>query len=551
MDNYQCLVEGLPARLPPGRSRRASEKAVRDAVAQLPLANPVQAASEAEQVLDGMLATTWDGGERIAALEHLRAPVTALRAGAGQRVGAESHPLPQAASEWVTTVQRLHAKLADGYALGLHELCAPAGKLPRFKGKLAAQAAVRGLVCSTHALLWAARCYQTPRAWLWRRAHVLHAFADVLGVAGQQVADEVPDGVPCSAREAYAQMLLFAISNPYRFTAREQDEAWKVCHSLAGLATLARASQGIGVDTSADAGPGYVPEERVAADSEIVCVDMVPLERALDERVAMLPEGVKSLNLPRPGGGNVATSAPFLRRLRAGWSSAPRGHVRLGATHALDIVVGMHALHHALAGNLDFATFVRQVQDDANAAGQRDVSPAWKVASDATRPAVFRGEVLDQSEGGYRLRLPVADGLRVRIGDVLGLAPEVEDADTHDWMVGVVRWLRQQGDDLLLGIELLGREARAAGLRAITTDGAGLAPQRAVDLRDTSGQAQLSVLVDHPLPGSIAAVEVVLPRVATDWRSRPAVTRWRAGVAEPLGQACFRVTLVREEDRDS
>ena len=75
MDNYQRLIEDLPARLPPGRSQRTGEKSIREAVAALPLANPAQAIHEVDQLLDGMLATTWSGAERIAAREHLRAPV--------------------------------------------------------------------------------------------------------------------------------------------------------------------------------------------------------------------------------------------------------------------------------------------------------------------------------------------------------------------------------------------------------------------------------------------------------------------------------------------
>ena len=57
MDNYQRLIEDLPARLPPGRSQRAGEKSMREAVAALPLANPVQAIREVDHLLDGMLAT--------------------------------------------------------------------------------------------------------------------------------------------------------------------------------------------------------------------------------------------------------------------------------------------------------------------------------------------------------------------------------------------------------------------------------------------------------------------------------------------------------------
>jgi hypothetical protein len=157
MDSYQRLIEDLPARLPPGRSRRAGGKATREAVAALPLANPEHAAREVEQILDGMFATTWAGAERIAALEHLRTPVENLCAGIEHRLGIESHPLPEAAADQADVAQRLQWKLVCGYALGLHELCAPAGRLPRFRTRTAAMAAVRGLVHADRVLVWAYR----------------------------------------------------------------------------------------------------------------------------------------------------------------------------------------------------------------------------------------------------------------------------------------------------------------------------------------------------------------------------------------------------------
>ena len=72
-------------------------------------------------------------------------------------------------------------------------------------------------------------------------------------------------------------------------------------------------------------------------------------------------------------------------RLRAGWGTAPRGHARLTARHALDVVVGMHALHYALAGNLDFSNFVRQVHGDAIMVGTHELASAWLASSDTTQ----------------------------------------------------------------------------------------------------------------------------------------------------------------------
>ncbi len=551
MDSYQRLIEDLPARLPPGRSRRAGGKATREAVAALPLANPEHAAREVEQILDGMFATTWTGADRIAAMEPLRVAVENVCAGIDNRLGIESHPLSEAAADQAEAAQRLQWKLVGGYALGLHELCAPAGRLPRFRSRMVAIAAVRGLVHADRVLIWSYRRYQAPPAGVWRRIHALHAFACELGVAQEVVDDPLPEGAPLSAREAYAHLLLLAMSNPYRFSARELQDARRAVRCLAGPLALARAGeQGVGVDTDGDAGPGYIADDRLAAGPGVLAVDVAPVQRLIDERTALLPPGVDPIDLPQPGGGRCTTSVCFLERLRAGWGTAPRGHIRLAARHVLDVVVGMHALHYVLAGNTEFATFVRAVHGDAIMIGTHELASAWMAASDTSRPPVFRGEVLDQSEGGYRIRLNAAEGLRMRIGELVGLAPIEDDAGERDWMVGVIRWLRHEGDHELLGIELLRREARAAGVRPVTAEGDALAPVRAVELLDGGEVDQLSLLVTHRLARHIVAAEVVLPALASDWGSRPSVATWRTGTTEALGPACFRVTLERDTRQD-
>jgi hypothetical protein len=546
MDAYQRLTEDLPARIPPGRSQRASEKATREAVAGLPLANPAQALQEVGQVLDGMLAVTWNGGERIAALAHLRAPVESLCRGIEQQLGTDSHPLPAASAERAATAQRLEWQLACGYAIGLQELCAPAGKLPMFKGKVAAAAAVAGLVHASRALIWAYRQYRTPPAGVWGLVHALYAFAGELGLADQLVEDAFAESGPLSARSAYAQTLLLAISNPYRFSARELKDACAVIRCVGGQCGLARdGTQGVSIDTGADAGPGYVAEEQLAAGTGVLALDVNPVERIFDERIALLPKGVGVLDLPRPGGGVLTVQVALLRRLQASWAHAMRGHTRLPAAHVLDLMVGMHALHYALAGNLDFATFIRQVHGEAITVGRHELASAWLASSDTARPQMLRGEVLDQSEGGYRMRLQAPDGARLRIGEVIGLAPASDDEDEREWMVGIIRWLRLEGDRQLLGAELLHRTARAAGVRPVTAGGEALVPQRAVELPGYAAEDGLAVLVTNHFPGNATTAEVVLPALASDWKASAVVGVWRCDDAEVLGSACVRVNLVR------
>lgn len=547
MDAYRRLSEDLPQRSPPTRASRRGERDVRAQVAGIPLANPARASADLESVLDELLVTSWPAGERLAAMGHLRAPVSGLCRGIEQQLAAEAHPLPGAVAERAAGAERLQEKLAAGFALALHEMCAPDGKLPRFRSKAVAAGIVAGLVHADEALVWAYRQYATPPAATWRRIHALYGFADEVGLAEAGVADAMSGDTPLSARDAYARTLLLAMGNPYRLSARELQEARCVIACVADRCAVACASpRGDGVDVQADTGPGYVAGERTAAVPGLRAIDPMPAEQALLARLAMLAPGAQSIELPAPGGGRVTTSAAFLQRLCAGWNTGERRHPRLAASHVLDLVFGMHALHFALAGNVDFPAFVRKVHGDAIMIGRHDLPTAWLAGGDASRMRPVRGEVLDQAAGGYRLCLRNTDGTRLRIGEVVGLAAVSEDPEERDWMIGIIRWLRHAEDCELLGVELLRRAARAAGMRPVTDTGETLAPERAVELPGAAGPDRLSLLVTNHPARNVVAAEVALPALASDWLSRATVATWHQQESEAVGPACFRVTLVRD-----
>ncbi len=554
-DSYARLVENLPPRFPPGRERRADARGVRAAVEALPLANPAQAAQGLERILDGMLATAWPGAERIVALGLLRTPVAGWCDGIERQIAAESHPLPPAKLQGVMAAQGLHWKLARAHALALHELCAPDGRIPRFKSRLAATATVHALVHLDHVLLWAYRQYQSPPQGAWRLVHALHAFAVNSGVADTEVDDPLPDGVPLDARAAYAHILLLALSNPYRFSMRELREARQLTRCFGTHCVLVRAgSGGIGVDTDSDGGPGSLGDDRRDPGAGVLCLDLAPLERFLDEHAAMRPPGIEHVSFRRRNAPPVESSAAFVERLRAGWkASSERGHRRLDAGHALDAAIGMHALHYVLAGNTDFAAFMSAIHGNAIMLSSREHAPSWIAGADAGQAQTFAAEVLDQSAGGYRLRLHAADGPRIRVGEVIGLAPAAEEDEDREWMVGLIRWLRRDGDHVFAGVELLSRRARAAGLRAVSGEGEPLAPQRAVELeerRDEAGDRLFSLLVPHLFDRRTAGIEVALPADPADWSSRPDVTRCNLLEAAQASASYFKVILTTGTVRD-
>src|SRR5690242_1336203 len=396
-DIYARLIEDLPPRSDPQRGTPASARATRDFVAHLPLANPAQAARDLGAMLDAMQATIWPVGERIEALEVLRATVATLCEGIEQQLGAESHPLPPAKEKLVERACTFHRGLARNYALALYELCAPDGKLPMFKGKAAAVAAVRALTHLGVVLQWSYRLYRTPPVGAWRRLHAVHRFAQQINVADKSVADALPDGAELDARQAYAHALLLALSNPYRFSARELREAWLLTRCFAPYCALGSAEgAAIAVDENSDDGPGYVPEERALAQGGIFAVDLAPLKRFLEDYAALQPPGIDRLSFRQRGGQAVEVPLVFLHRLRSSWAgAAERGFVRLGAGHELDAVIGLHALHFVLAGNADFGAFMQRIRGNTISLGTRENAASWTGGAEA-RPQVLSAQVLDQ-----------------------------------------------------------------------------------------------------------------------------------------------------------
>ena len=553
-DIYARLIEDLPPRAEPERGSVASARATRDFVAHLPLANPAQAARDVGALLDAMQATIWPAGERIEALEALRATVASLCEGIEQQLGVESHPLSAGKEKLVETARAFHRGLARNYALALHELCAPDGKLPMFKGKAAAVAAVRAMTHLGIALQWSYRLYRTPPAGAWRRLHALHRFAQQIDVADKLVADALPDGAELDAQQAYAHALLLALCNPYRFSSRELREAWLLTRCFAPYCALGPAGgTAIAVDENRDDGPGYVPEERALAQDDIFALDLAPLRRFLEDHAALQPSGIERLTFRQRGGQNVEVAISVLHRLRSSWiGAAERGFVRLGAGHTLDAVIGLHALHFVLAGNHDFGAFMQRVRGNNLVFSSGENAAAWTASADNSRPQVWPAQVLDQSLGGYRLQLQASGGaLRVRVGEVIGLAPPAEEGEAQEWMVGLVRWLRTDETGVFAGVELLARRARAAGAQVSAGGDELRAPQRVVMMQGENGAR--SLLVAHLFDQRAAALELTLPADPANWASRPTVREYTVTAIEEISAAYYRASiteLAADQDDD-
>ncbi len=538
---YARLTEGLPARSPAAAGAPAHPREVQQRVAQLPLASPELAARELSRLLGEMRANLWSGGERLDALELLRAPAEQLSSAFEWPLLAESFPLPPLKARMVDMAREVHLRLGEGYALAACELCAPAGKVPMLRGKAVTLALLRAQQHLGLALLWSYRLYRTPPAGIWRRLHAVYGFALDAGVVTRAVSGGGHESGR-DVRGAYLHTLLLALCNPYRLTLREMGDAYALTQALAPHCGLTRGGEaGFAMRADADSGPGYVPEEREQAQGDLLALDVEPVMRLLEQNAALLPPGAEKLSF-RAGRGTLEVPHAFVERLRAAWiGTAARGHARIGAQHALDTVIGLHGLHYLLAGGQDFQAFLARVRGAGITLSSSENAAAWASSSELLRAAVLGARVLDQSVGGYRLLWEPGAAVRLKVGELVGLALPAERGDVQDWMVGLIRWLRVDDEGRLdAGVELLARHALAVAVRTPDAQGQLRQPLRAVLLRQDDGEA---LLVPSLFDRAASAVELSRPGDPRDWHPQAPVQLLLPAAIVEISAAYWRIAL--------
>ncbi len=470
---YRRLSDGLPARRPPdSRSFPTDPKRVKAWVSALPRANQAVAHHQLVGALQDMRELRLEAGQRLAALEVMRPAVLEAIELLDSQAQGGTLPLPPAKAKAVAELRAFEEELAFGYRLALIEQCAPQGAIPFLRGGAVALGLERAILHQSRLLMRAYFLYSTPEQSSWSTLHALYDFARSHKLEEKQVEDPV-ESQSLTVSQLYGQALLIALSNPYRFSQREQADLWPATRELAtvlGLHPQQKGADHFAVPIDGDQGPGYIAEERAVAQGRLVWLDLDSARQVLEGPLAQTPSGAISIRMRNNR--SLESTADLLRRLRQGWGTATaRTATRIEAGHHLESVIGLAGLHHCLAGGMDFDTFMRQT-GMATQVGERDRASWSQGAGEVLRTSVVRVEVLDQSLGGYRVRWPREENVRARVGEMIGLAVQ-GDGESRRWMVGALRWLRYGKDGSVdAGIALLARRARAVGIRSI--DGTGL-----------------------------------------------------------------------------
>jgi len=548
---FQRLGRALPERHAPGRSSFATEpKALRDWIGHLPLANPNATAKLLVTALHEMNQLHLEAGQRMAAMEALRGPISHVVASLDRMVNADVFPLPPGKQQLGQQISEFDRELAMGYTALVHDVCAPAGAVPFLRGKTVTFALVRAVQHGGALLYRAYLMYRAPPEGVWQTLHDLFQFAVAVRLDEKRVEDPLRGGEQTSVRDSYTQSLLFALSNPYRFTQKENAEIHALTRVLSTYCELrpGRAPEGaIAVQVDKDAGPGYLPEEREVPRQDVWAFQISGLTRFLDSELARVQPGAVSIEF-RPNGSaaTVRVDLDLIERLTQTWTgNAARGHARLPAGHRLDCVIGLHSVHHVLCGNLDFDAFLRSIRGVAISLRESDRIAAWTASGESARIIRNDVRVLDQSLSGYRLQWEKTDGLRVKVGELMALAPPAEDGEAQDWMVGTIRWLRlMENGAMETGVALLSRRALPVGLRTFDANHVPRAPMRGLLLESLAGDADTrTILAPHLFDRSASEVEVMHPADPFAATPEPLVEMLRQPRMAEIGSAYVQIFI--------
>ncbi|HEX4480942.1 MAG TPA: hypothetical protein VH082_09050 [Rudaea sp.] len=559
---FQRLVNGFPERHMPAKTSFATDaKSLRLWISQLPLANPTAVSRLLISALREMNQLRIEAVQRLEALELLRPQVATVVANLSKQVIGDSFPLPPTKHANGQLAQDFEQELAIGYSAAAYDLCAPAGAVPFLRAKYVSQAVTRAIQHRGALLFQAYLRYQAPPPGVWQNLHDLFRFAVAVSVDDRAVIDPTQQQPPSNVRQAYIHALLVALTNPYRFTQRENSEIYELTRIWSALCELreGRAPDGaIAVRTDDDASPGYLPEERETPGEGLWALEVNGLVRSLEGQLAGLPPGVAKTQFRTRGGPVVHAEIAFVERLLRSWrNGAERGQQRIAAGHSLDTVIGLHDLHYVLAGDTDFDAFLRKTRGVAITLHERDRAASWAVGGGGAPVRVkhLTAKVLDQSLSGYRLMWEKIEGMRVRVGELVGLASPAEDGESQDWMIGAIRWMRLENNGALdAGIQLLARRATPAALRAFDDSGDAKAAMRGIVLEDLNGQEHaetISIMAPQLFDRHADNIELTRPGDPFAWQAEPTVETVRVVDALDVSGGYLRLDIVNAAARDA
>ena len=427
-------------------------------IAGLPLAQPLESARKLASHTEALNSVKLDADDRIQILEAA-GPTAAVLLEEMEAIYSKSTlPHGSRAREAITVSRALSTALSVGYRIAAADKSA---KLLGFGSKKQVPLLLHRAMHYLFAGLKASyKSYTQVSPGTWRDLHDLYLFAEA-----QEAARIADDEGKSTLLDLYSEALLLALTDPYRLAPGECDKVLAQARSLRGLVTLAQARPATptGGHFLVPCDTDKPPKPALSAHDETGGPHWRLLDaNALVDKLRVKKNAVESGNVSATMRSTMGPDGlALLRKLITLWGDPPkRAHRRVPSDDTVALCVGLKAVMHFLA-------FERQMDPEIQAKALKEgiTLPMMALPTDdgAQSIPVFEWRIVNQSDGGLKLRRDAATPQPLAVGEVVAL----KFAARPRWTIGVLRWVTAFDDGSMeFGVQYLAQSARGTWVQA-------------------------------------------------------------------------------------
>jgi cyclic-di-GMP-binding protein len=288
----------------------------------------------------------------------------------------------------------------------------------------------------------------------WAELHELYLQADALGVAREAL-----DETKASVADLYGDALLLSLTDPYRLGQGEAERVLQLLRGHHGLATLGQSRPAtrpgghVVVPCNTDKPPKpSIAKLDEAGGPDWRLLDANPIVERLLAKRAAASRGEAPL---------AKAQAELLARLARLWGDPPKRTSRRDPGQVtVAISMGIDGVGHfvSLEPKIDLAR-----QDDMLRRGITMPMAPLPLDDQSEPIPVFEWDVVNQSQGGLRVRRLGRTEQPIAVGEVAG----IKLPGRPHWAIGAVRWVTVFEDGgMEFGLQYLADRARAVTVSA-------------------------------------------------------------------------------------
>ena len=473
-------------RTAPPKDLEVRPKQVRAWLESLPLAQVPDTARKVAAHAAALNRCKMDNDDRIQVLESYRAVTTVLFDELDAVYSKATVPLGAKAREALGLARDLAGHVAVGYRIAIAER---GGKLFGAKKQLPLLM-LRAMEHYAALLRSAYKSYTPVPEGLWREIHQLYLEAEREKVASEIVDPDTKEAIV----NVYVEALLLALTDPYRLSPGEADKICAQIRSARAPVTLGQARPAtrsgghflVPCDTDKPPKPALSANDDTGGPNWRL-LDCNPIVEKVRMRLNAIETGNVSATTRSAASPELVA---LLRKLVTLWGDPPKRAFRRNPSEGtVAICVGMKAVSQFIA-----------MEPKDPAADQSVLKRGITVPlqrpdfSELAETPVFEYDIVNQSEGGLKVRRTGATPQALAVGEVVG----IKQSHRPRWTIAVVRWITvfEEGG-MEFGVQFLAPNARFVQVQP-TIAGSTTQPRPGLLLADEDDPDRYEVLLAQP-----------------------------------------------------